>query len=263
MVELPFDGGIEGVAGIFDGKDFLEDGDVVEVGGVDGDAEDGVAHRGSDGDGEEGVGVVEAKILVAKTGHPHDEGGIELVFEVRIVGGLELDVGGVEHLGLGMVATHQREQEHQKRKESIIHGQSIQLHGNARDEDNKQGQGCNIAGNEAEQDVETDAEGAVVGELVADIGIRHHPTQEDDGAKGTNGREVDAVDLVDKVEERETANLDVGKSAKGEGKDHAQGCGEEEEEQRTDITTGVGMLGEGGSERLKERDGTGKGGHSE
>ena len=55
-VVFPLDGGVEGVGVAADGEDFLEDGDVVEVGGVDDDAEDGVVGGGGDGDGERAEG---------------------------------------------------------------------------------------------------------------------------------------------------------------------------------------------------------------
>ena len=48
VVVFPVEGGLEGVDLAFVGKDFLEGGDIVEDGGVDDDAEEGVVGRGGD-----------------------------------------------------------------------------------------------------------------------------------------------------------------------------------------------------------------------
>ena len=59
-VVFPFDVGGEGVVLSAVGEDFLEDGDVVEGGGVDDDAQHGVVARGGEGDLERGEGCLVA-----------------------------------------------------------------------------------------------------------------------------------------------------------------------------------------------------------
>ena len=98
FVVLPFDRGVEGVAGAALRQLALENGDIVEVRRVDGDAEDGIVDRCGDGDGEERLGVVGGKLIVA-AGHAHDEGGVELVFEEGVVADAEVDDGRVVEFG--------------------------------------------------------------------------------------------------------------------------------------------------------------------
>ena len=134
---------------------------------------------------------------------------------------------------------------------------------NTRNKDNQQGQRCHIAGYETEDTVETDADGAVVGEFVANIGIGHNPPKKDDGSQRAEGRKIYAVEFVDEIEEGEAGKFYMGERAEREREHHAQGSSKEEEEESTHNAGSADMLGEGGGKSLKKRDGTGEGSHGE
>ncbi len=113
-VVFPFDGGGEGVGLAAGGEDFLEDGDVVEVGGVDDDAQHGVVGGGGDGEGERRVerrrpaGIGERCAFLAEG---QDEGGVEVAVEEGVDLGGEVHFGGVVLLVLLRGAAGGEEQE--------------------------------------------------------------------------------------------------------------------------------------------------------
>ena len=121
FVVFPFNGGMECVADIFYRKYFLNDGYIVEAGGVDGDTKDRIAGRGSDGHCEKGVGIVETKVLVAKACHAHHQRGVELVFEVGVVGCLETNISRVVHLGFDIMARDHKQGRSKTEEDVFVH----------------------------------------------------------------------------------------------------------------------------------------------
>ena len=95
LVVFPFDGNGEGIGLSSCWEDFLEDGDKVEGGRIDDDAEDGIVGGGGDGNGEGGVGL----------NFGEEERGVKLVSEEGESLSLEVDSLRVELLFAGCVAS--------------------------------------------------------------------------------------------------------------------------------------------------------------